>query len=74
MSSRLHIGTDVFDRPDSANYAQVVELLVTAFQDNKATTVQVMVGGKPLLLVINPGRIPYIALDEEGTWIGFHSG
>ena len=74
MPSKLHIGTSAFDLPSEVDFADLTELLVTAFQDNKAATVQVLADGKPLLLIINPARIPYVALDQDGAWIGFHSG
>jgi len=57
-----------------ADFADLTQLLLTAFQENKATTVQVEADSKPLLLIINPTQIAYIALDQDGTWIGFHSG
>ena len=74
MPAKLHINGAAFDLPAEADFADITQLLLTAFQDNKATTVQVHADGKPLLLIINPAQIPYLALDQDGTWIGFHSG
>lgn len=74
MPSKLHIGTSAFDLPAEVDFADLTGLLLAAFQDNKATTVQVLADGKPLLLIVNPTQIPYIALDQDGSWIGFHSG
>ena len=74
MPAKLHITGAAFDLPAEADFADITQLLLTAFQDNKATTVQVHADGKPLLLIINPTQIPYLALDQDGTWIGFHSG
>ena len=74
MTAKLHIGAASFDLPTEADFADLTQLLLTAFQDNKATTIQVLADNKPLLLLINPAQIPYLALDQDGTWIGFHSG
>lgn len=72
--AKLHIDDEAFDIPEGADFSDFVQLLLTAFQENKPTTVQVVANGKPLLLIVNPARIPYMALDQDGTWIGFHSG
>jgi len=74
MTNKLHIGTSAFDLPSEVDFADLTELLLSAFQQNKATTVQVLADGKPLLLIVNPAQIPFLALDQEGSWIGFHSG
>ena len=74
MPSKLHIGTCAFDLPSEVDFADLTGLLPAAFQENKATTVQVLADGKPLLLIVHPAQIPYVAHDQDGSWIGFHSG
>lgn len=74
MPTTLQIGRTTFILADQPAPDEVFATLLDAFQQGRAVPVNVMSGESVVNVIVNPAVIPWVALNQEGTSIGFHFG